>query len=185
MQLEIEQKFPVDDLQKTRQSLEALGATFEPAMNQVDLYFRHPQRDFAQTDEALRLRRVGDENCITYKGPKIDAQTKTRRELELALEPGQKAFESWSELLEVLGFTPVREVSKERLPGTITWEGGEIQLALDHVAGLRTYLEMEVLADENELNSAKKRLASLAEKLGLLQTERRGYLDLLLSKGKT
>ncbi len=185
MQLEIEQKFPVDDLQKTRHTLEALGTTFEPSINQVDRYFRHPQRDFAQTDEALRLRQVHDKNCITYKGPKIDAQTKTRRELELAIEPGQPAFESWSELLEVLGFTPVREVSKDRLPGTITWEGGEIQLALDQVAGLGMFLELEVLAGENELDSAKKRLASLARELGLQQSERRGYLDLLLLKGET
>lgn len=185
MQLEIEQKYPVDDLRQLRHSLEALGATFEPPVNQVDLYFRHPSRDFAQTDEALRLRRVGEENCITYKGPKIDAQTKTRRELELSMEPGQSDFDKWAELLEILGFRRVRDVSKERIPGKVTWEDGEVHLALDQVAGLGTFLELEILADENELNPAKKRLESLARKLGLEQSERRGYLDLLLSKGKT
>ena len=184
MQLEIEQKFPVADLSRIRQTLESLGATFEPPVSQVDSYFRHPNRDFATTDEALRLRRVGEENCITYKGPKIDAETKTRRELELPLEPGEKAFHSWAELLEILGFGRVRDVSKSRTPGSITWEGDEVGLALDQVAGLGTYLELEILADERGLESAKKRLASLAKELGLERSERRGYLDLLLN-GKT
>ena len=89
MQLEIEQKYPVDDLQQVRKTLEALGATIESPICQVDLYFRHPVRNFVQTDEALRLRQVGEENFITYKGPKIDAETKTRREIELPLEPGR------------------------------------------------------------------------------------------------
>ncbi len=185
MQLEIEQKFPVPDLQQVRQWLESLGATFEPSVNQVDLYFRHPTRDFAQTDEALRLRQVGKENCITYKGPKIDAQTKTRRELELPFEPGQKSLASWTELLEILGFTRVREVFKSRIPGKVTWEGCEVTLALDQVLGLGTYLELEILADEAELESAKQRLQSLAKRLGLHAAERRGYLDLLLTKGAT
>jgi len=185
MQLEIEQKFAVADLRQVRQSLESLGASFEPPVSQVDSYFRHPNRDFAKTDEALRLRRVGEENCITYKGPKIDTETKTRRELELPLEPGQKAFDAWAELLETLGFGRVRDVSKTRIPGCIAWEGHEVGLALDRVDGLGTYLELEILADEAELESAKKRLLSLAKRLGLQQTERRGYLDLLLSKEET
>ncbi|MFN0018794.1 MAG: class IV adenylate cyclase [Pirellulaceae bacterium] len=185
MQLEIEQKYPVDDLQLARKTLEALGATFEPPIRQVDLYFRHPVRDFAQTDEALRLRKVGEENCVTYKGPKIDAETKTRREIELPLEAGQKSFDAWGDMLYILGFRRVRNVTKERIPGIVTWEGGEVHLALDKVAGLGTYLELEILADETELDSAKNRLASLARKLGLERSERRGYLDLLLSKPET
>ena len=182
MQLEIEQKFPLADLQQVRQSLESLGASFESPVSQVDSYFRHPNRDFAKTDEALRLRRVGEENCITYKGPKIDKETKTRREIELALGPGQKSFDSWVGLLEILGFTRVRDISKERTPGIVTWAEGEVHLALDQVAGLGTYLELEILADERGLESAKKRVAGLAEKLGLERSERRGYLDLLLNE---
>lgn len=185
MQLEIEQKFPVSDMPQLRQSLEALGAIFEPPAEQVDLYFRHPTRDFATTDEALRLRRVGDDNCITYKGPKIDKETKTRREIELVLQPGKDAFSSWSELLQILGFAKVREVAKSRIHGSLTWEEGEIVLALDQVAGLGTYLEIEILADDKMLDSAKKRLISLATKLGLEHPELHGYLDLLLSKEKT
>lgn len=182
MHLEIEQKFPVNDLAAVRSSLEALGAAFEPAVSQTDLYFRHPARDFAQTDEALRLRRVGSENCITYKGPKIDEQTKTRREIELPIALRQEGFEGWVELLEVLGFRRSLEVRKERTPGALTWDGQVVQLALDQVAELGSFLELEIVADESEFESARNCVLHLAENLGLTQVERRGYLTLLLSK---
>jgi len=185
MQLEIEVKYKVDELNRVRQALEELGATFETPVSQVDSYFRHPARNFAQTDEALRLRRVGEENCLTYKGPKIDKETKTRRELELPLEPGERSFDSWRELLKVLGFSPARDVAKQRQAGMILWEGDEAHLALDKVEGLGSYLEIEVLAEEKDLGTAKGRVLSLAKKLGLEGLERRGYLDLLLSQGTT
>ena len=60
----------------------ALAARFHDPAEQVDRYFAHPCRDFARTDEALRLRRDGDDVAITWKGPRIDAATKTRRESE-------------------------------------------------------------------------------------------------------
>ena len=88
MPYEVELKFPVADPQSLANKLTAMGATILPAQEEVDLYFAHPSRDFVQTDEALRLRRKGDANCITYKGPKIDATTKTRREIELPLTSG-------------------------------------------------------------------------------------------------
>ena len=184
MQLEIEQKFPLEDFEQVQESLSDLGASFQAPVQQVDRYFRHPLRDFSQTDEALRLRKVGEENCITYKGPKIDQETKTRREIELAIEPGCQAFAAWSELLEILGFWQSLEVSKDRTPGTLTWEGAEVHLALDHVAGLGHYLELEILADETELTAAKKRLLGVAERLGLKHVERRGYIQLLIAKAQ-
>ena len=185
MQLEIEQKFPVKGFEQVRKTLAGLGAAFEQPVSQTDVYFRHPTRNFIQTDEALRLRRVGEENCITYKGPKIDQETKTRREIELAFEPGQKTFETWTELLEILGFARGGEVQKERTPGKLPWQGYEVHLALDTVAGLGTYLELEIVADDQELADAKKCVLSLAEKLSLGPAERRGYLTLLASQQKT
>ena len=182
MPLEIEQKFPVDSLDTARQALAAHGAKFETALNQVDLYFAHPSRDFGQTDEALRLRRVGEENCITYKGPKLDLQTKTRQEIELPLAGGKRSFEESAELLKALGFHPTREVCKSRQPGVIRWEGREVHLALDEVEGLGTYLELEIVAEESLREAAKGCILSLAKKLGLRQVERRGYLEMLLGR---
>jgi adenylate cyclase class 2 len=182
MLLEVEQKFPLGDLAAMRQSLAHLGASFEPAIEQADVYFAHPCRDFKETDEALRIRRVGEDNFVTYKGPKLDAITKTRREIEFPLAAGDAGFRSFAELLEVLGFLRVFEVRKERVPGTLTWEGTEVHVSLDTVVGLGTYLELEVVTDDAEAEAAKVCLASLANRLQLSQSERRGYLDLLINE---
>jgi adenylate cyclase class 2 len=103
---EVEQKFPVAELAAVQERLVALGAQLQAEREDRDLYFAHPARDFARTDEALRIRRVGTSNFITYKGPKIDPATKTRREIELDLPPGETAAAQWTELLEYLGFGP-------------------------------------------------------------------------------
>src|SRR6185295_3103461 len=121
MHWEVEQKFRLTDSSLESQLI-ALGARFHAPLDQTDHYFRHPCRDFAQTDEALRLRQVGDENVITYKGPKIDLLTKTRRELELPLTTGQLTIDQFTELLAALGFTPVATEKKQRRIANLTWQ---------------------------------------------------------------
>jgi adenylate cyclase class 2 len=182
MRFEVEQKFPVDDLSQLEQRLLELGATIEPPVVQVDLYYAHPARDFAQTDEALRIRRVAQQNFITYKGSKIDAVTKTRREIELPLAMGERAVAQWGELLEALGFKPVAEVRKTRWSGHLEWQGQPVQAALDKVEPLGSFIELEIDADEAEVSRARECLASIADELGLGPGERRSYLELLLGK---
>jgi len=182
MDLEVELKFPVAEPGQIANALAALGCRFSEPLDQADLYFAHPARDFAQTDEALRLRRSGDEACITYKGPKLDAATKTRREIELPIAGGSEGYARYRELLEALGFRAVLEVRKRRTQGTIDWEGTEIEVALDDVVGLGAFVELELLAPAEQLASAKEKLLSLAARLDLSGAERRGYLDLLLEK---
>jgi adenylyl cyclase CyaB, putative len=178
---EVEQKFPVTDLVELRKRLVQLGAELSDPIDQADTYFAHPTRNFAQTDEALRLRRVGEENRITYKGPKIDLETKTRRELELPLASGQAAFEQYTELLVTLGFAVVATVRKRRERARLAWQGHEVEVALDTVEKVGLFAELEVGTDENGLAQGKRAVASLANQLGLAASERRSYLEMLLA----
>ncbi|MBX9792049.1 MAG: class IV adenylate cyclase [Pirellulales bacterium] len=186
MTLEVEQKFPLkgSDGTPTRAEilsrLAQLGCQWGARLEQVDRYFAHPARDFAVTDEALRLRRVGADNCITYKGPKLDASTKTRREIELPIEPGVAGLSRFASLLEALSFRPVREVAKTRTPGHLAWQGRHIELALDEVARLGLFLEIELVTDDADADNARAAVRSLAEALGLARSERRSYLEMLL-----
>lgn len=182
MKYEVEQKFAIADPAAVEKKLIALGGTFIAAVEQVDRYFGHPARDFAQTDEALRIRRVGEENRITYKGPKIDAVTKTRREIELPLAPGAQAADDFSTLLEALGFRRVAEVRKHRRTASLRWRGRELEAALDEVEHVGRFVELECSADEKDLDPARECLASLAKELGLEKSERRSYLELLLER---
>lgn len=177
---EVEQKFPVNGLDETLQRLVALGGDVDAPIEQIDAYYRHPSRDFAKTDEALRIRRIGERNFVTYKGPKIDATTKTRREIELPLPTGADGAAQSAELLTALGFTLVAEVHKRRRPVHLSWQGRTVEAALDDVAGVGTFVELETSADEAQLSDAKACLASLAAALELTATERRSYLELLL-----
>ena len=180
MHYEVEQKFAVDDAAAFASRVAELGGAWQPPVTQVDCYFAHPARDFAQTDEALRIRRVESETFITYKGPKIDAETKTRREIELPLARGKHAAEQWNELLAALGFRPVADVHKLRRCAVVAWQGADIEVALDEVQNVGCYAELEISADADSLDAAKAQIASLAATLELTRSERRSYLELLL-----
>jgi adenylate cyclase class 2 len=182
VQFEVEQKFYVDGLADTEALLRQVSAEFSHTHEQTDTYFAHPVRDFAVTDEAFRLRSDGDENRVTYKGPRIDPTTKTRRELELPLPPGAEYRVQFASLLGLLGFRGVAEVRKRRRKAFVVWEGARIEVSLDDVLGVGTFVELELMAAEHELADAKRCLQSLANRLALTRSERRSYLCLLLEK---
>jgi adenylate cyclase class 2 len=177
---EVEQKFKVSDLSALERRLAAMGVSVAPAQAEVDQYFAHPARDFAETDEALRIRRKGGRALITYKGPKVDQTTKTRREIELPLGADEESAAAWAGLLQVLHFTPVAEVFKSRRKAFIPWKGQTVEASLDDVRGVGTYAELELVVDEKELDAARTLIASLAAELELTDNERRSYMELLL-----
>ncbi len=119
MILEVEQKFFLDLPESHWLAWRCSKSIGSRPIEQIDRYFNHPARDFGVTDEALRLRSVNGQNWITYKGPKLDQTTKTRRELELPLADGEEWPHEYGELLAALGFRAVREVHKTRRPGQL------------------------------------------------------------------
>jgi adenylate cyclase, class 2 len=180
MRYEVEMKFPVTDAAALESRLRDLGAAVSAAQTEVDVYFAHPARDFARTDEALRIRRKGPQNFITYKGPKIDTATKTRREIDLPLPSDETPAQAWTGLLEALKFTVVGEVRKSRRKAQVQWQGREIEVSLDDVEKVGAYIELELIAEADGLETAKACIASLASELGLAGSERRSYLELLM-----
>jgi adenylate cyclase class 2 len=181
MPIEVEQKFRLLERSAIDARLASLNPSPPTATVQVDCYFAHPNRDFARTDEALRLRREGELNYITYKGPKLDQATKTRREIEVALPAGQPTADETAELLQALGFSRVAEVTKHRVESKVHWQGWEVGVSLDDVVGLGNFVELEIMADQRAVDAARECLASLAAHLGLGNCERRSYLELLLA----
>jgi len=179
---EVELKFPLADPAAFVRRLAARGARPGPALNQADVYFNHPAHDFAKTDEAFRIRTVDGRPCVTYKGPVVDSQTKTRREIEVALA-GDQAGEKFAEILRSLGFRPVREVRKRRQTYQLSWQGREFEIAVDEVEELGVFAEIETLADEPGRPAAVSAILVLVSQLQLPPPERRSYLSLLLAKG--
>ena len=182
MSYEVELKFPLAEKDRLLELLKEIGAEEQPVLRQCDRYFNHPSRDFAQTNEAFRIRQSGDETRLTYKGPLLDEATKTRREIELSLADGQTTAEQMAELLQALGFTEVRSVKKTRTPYHLAWQGREMEVTLDDVEGLGWYLEIETLAGDNDRVQAQEAILSLAKHWKLENSERRSYLTLLLEQ---
>ena len=128
------------------------------------------------------MRRIGSANYVTYKGPKRDVQTKTRTEIEVPLAEGDKAAEDFARLLQQLGYRPVAVVRKRRRVFHWQRDGFPMEVCLDEVDGLGRFAELEIQAPEEELDAARSVLLQTAAALGLTGSERRSYLELLLSR---
>lgn len=180
--VEVEMKFPVTDFAPLETCLMERGARAAAPRQEADHYFNAPDRDFACTDEALRLRRIGTANFVTYKGPKRDSQTKTRTEIEVALAEGQDVAEDFEKLLRHLGYRSVAIVRKQRRIYHLEREGFSLEVCLDAVEEVGRFVELEIQAPEICLGGSREVLIQMAAELGLYSSERRSYLELLLEK---
>lgn len=179
--IEVEQKFIVPDPSQLISKLKSLGFGGDTPAPQTDLYFQHPVRDFADTDEAFRLRQDGAGWAVTYKGPRQAGSCKQRLELELPIQPVTETETQWSTLLSKLGFRPVKAVRKIRqhwrrtdLPnGLVTIDRLQVaQTTMDFCE-----IEFVVVTDAD---SAAGEVEKLANQLLLDKVERRSYLEILL-----
>ncbi len=181
MSYEVELKYRLADSDRLVRRLAELGASACTSMVQADVYLSHPSRDFAQTHEALRIRRTGNENRVTYKGPRKSGPTKTREEIEIRFADGDEACEQLARLLENLGFRPVATVRKQRTTFRLTESARLLEIAIDVADGLGQFAEIEAqAANEADLPAAQAAVLAAADQLGLTEVEPRTYLRMLL-----
>ena len=174
-----------------REKLAELGAEHVDNRTQTDTYYDAPHRDFAETDEALRIRheqsvdREGQPanseavTKITYKGPLVESESKTREEHETVVD-SESALEG---VLSGLGFEPAATVEKDR--EFYTLEGYTV--TLDNVRGLGEFVEIEREATESEVETVRDGAVDVLSALGLDPSEqiRTSYLGLLLAAEDT
>jgi len=178
---EVELKVRADH-DPVRDRLAALDADHVGTVTQVDTYYDAPHRDFAETDEALRIRREerGGETTtrVTYKGPLVERESKTRREVETGVEDGDR----FDDILGALGFSPAAVVEKERERYTL--DGYTV--TLDTVADLGEFVEIEREAAEADLETVREGAVERLRSLGLDPDAqiRTSYLGLLLNSSE-
>ena len=179
--LEIEQKFQCPNPDAIRDRLLAAGLVPPEQSNEIDSYFNAPDRDFAVTGEAFRLRQVGDRNALTYKGPKrTDTTAKVRLEIELPVEPGQSGADAATAMISALGFRPVATVRKSRTAFRTSRRGYAVTICLDRCEGVGSFAEIEILAEDSDLPAAEATIREFAADLGLTDLEPRSYLRMTL-----
>jgi len=172
--LEIEVKAKVKSEKKLEETLRKLGAKFDKEVEEEDIYFAHPSRDFGKTDEALRLRKMAKpkkEFFFTYKGKKIDKITKTREELTINLESNAD-YEKTKEILLTLGFREVMKINKRRK----LFRFKNFLISIDSVKNLGTFAEIEKKSKKYDA----KEMLGFMKRLGLKQSITKSYLELLM-----
>ncbi len=173
--LEVEAKFAVRDPGGVRDRLNRQEVRMTRRQQEHDVYYNAPHRDFGKTDEALRVRYDDTGVTATYKGPKVRVgSAKAREEFNLAVASG----ETLEEILSHLGFRRAATVSKTRE----FYEIGDVTVTLDDVEGLGTFVEIEILTEDDKEDAAD-RIGEIAKGLGVdgppIYTS---YLEMLLSK---
>lgn len=167
----------------TRERLAALDATAHGVVRQEDTYYDAPHRAFAETDEALRVRREqgdGETTRLTYKGPLVESASKTREERETDIENPDEL----RAILDALGFVPAATVEKKRE----TFEYEEYTVVLDDVDGLGEFVEVErAVESESGIERARDGARDLLSTLTLDPDEqiRTSYLELLAETDTT
>jgi adenylate cyclase class 2 len=186
---EVEMKFRVVDIKTFGDRLRMLGGVLGQVVEEVDQFYQHPQRDFSVTDECLRVRcrKLPDgteEKFLTYKGPKIDQETKTRREIEIRLD----SREPWENLLELLGFQEGDIVRKFRRRSKLLISNQSVEVVLDFLPELgksdkgETFVELEMIASESDWEEKRELIMNLAKDFGFSESIRASYLELLSKK---
>ncbi len=157
--LEQEVKFRLPAAEGGAAELEAVGAHVEkPRHFEQNVLYDYPDRRLVKRDEALRLRRVGDQSWLTWKGPHHGSgRIKQRRELETFLSDADAV----AGILEALGLVECFRYEKyraiyrtesailtidetplgvfleiEATPGIITEMAGRLSLDMEHAINL-------------------------------------------------
>ncbi|NOZ82652.1 MAG: class IV adenylate cyclase [Euryarchaeota archaeon] len=168
--LEVEVKARLADVRGFEEMLIEKGAEFVGEEVQEDIYLQHPCRDFAETDEALRLRLCARGAELTYKGKRVrDMRTKTREEVSVGVEA-----KAALELLQKLGFREVARIRKRRR----SYRLGSYRVELDEVEGLGCFVEVEAAPG----TAGEELVEFVRTELGIEESllETRSYLELYL-----
>ena len=175
MAIEIEAKAYAKNLQKIEEKILSMGAELVWMGDQTDTYFSHPARSFKDTDEALRVREEEGKMTLTYKGPKIDATSKTRMEINVQVEDDDAV----KQLLKKLGFLEAAVVTKHRRKFMLD----EFKICLDEVHNLGEFVEIETSAktedSEEKVEELRDCVLKTLDLLDLKERERKSYLELL------
>jgi adenylate cyclase class 2 len=169
IEVEVKARAPEDMAER----IIAIGGKLNVVENHHDLYFNSPLCDFRKSDEALRIRIKDDGARLTYKGPKLDDSTKSRKELTVKIDDPQKM----EEILRSLGYVLSARVKKRRSKYTSSACPGAV-IALDEVEGLGSFVEIEAEGDGG-YEKERENVLGILRRLGQSESIRSSYLELL------
>lgn len=181
--IEVEVKVSVKNRAQIEEKLLQMGFIKGNLVKESDFYFDEEGRQLKEKDTALRVRSCENltnhksEYFMTFKGPKMDSISMTRKEVEMKIENVDKG----KELLQSLGYNQVYPVIKLRQ----YFHLDRITACLDQVEQLGDFLELEIIVpQEKEKEAVLNKIISLLGELGYKPEEiiRTSYLSMLMKK---
>lgn len=173
--IEVEVKARLENREQVEQEIIRKGAVLQEEKYQHDILLDPPQADFAKSDQVLRIRNTNGVWKLDYKTPRLDQETKSRKEFSIKIDNG----ETLKDIFSWMDFKVVGEIEKRRK----AYHLNGLTINFDEVTNLGVFIEVEVLAPENEFETAKQQIFALLNELGISNTIRKDYLELLWEKG--
>lgn len=175
--IEIEIKAKINNPKEAFEKIKDFGGVYSHTEIQRDIYFNGDDRDFKKTDEALRIREIPDGdnfiNILTFKGPKLDSETKTRKEIEVTIDDK----ENMTDILINLGYKPSAIVNKVRR----IFKYDEYTITVDKLNELGHFIEIEyVTEDADDIDIIQDKIFEIFRKMNITEGfEKKSYLELL------
>lgn len=198
---EVEVKVKLRNRNDFLKNLEKLDAAYQSDLEHTDIYFNMPEglRSFVKTDEALRLRKcieyhshktLGERYItskkydLTYKGPKLDKETKSRTEVVCNIQdPDQMEI-----ILTTLGFRKFLTIEKNRILYHIEFENCHIEITIDKIQHLDgSFSEFEIMVEKREdMGEARDLIFKFLHLLDYKKSDsiRLSYLELVVAELK-
>jgi len=181
--LEVEVKVKVDDVNQLRKRILKI-ANFKKKVSKGDDYFR--LRGKGYPSKAFRIRDDGESLVVNFKKHlkhlwKDGVVVKREYEFQLS---DRKHLDNFLALLEDFGF---KEWVKKR-KHTEKFEHKKdprIEIEINHVQHVGTYMEIEYLAKDNEVEKARQKIIDTLHELGVTKDmiDNVGYTRRLYEKG--
>jgi adenylate cyclase class 2 len=180
MNIEVEIKVKVDNLEEIKEKISKIGKLIK-AIKQIDDYYVPCHRNFftkkPHPTEYLRIRTNPDKIVFEYTRTiniREDGDYDHAEEYETEISN----VEELKKILEFLDFKKFVTVEKNRE----YWICGGIEVALDEVKGLGSFVEAEARGDFRDNKKAKKACIDFLENLGIKDVEntqiKKGYPEL-------
>ena len=176
---EIEIKARIKNPEEVIKKLESLGCSFSDSIRQTDTVYTKIVGNVEQyltNDHYLRIREKSDGRFIfTFKRPLSKVVlTKTEHETEI------KDAKEFEQALLQMGYQAANKVIKERRTAHIK----DIEICIDEVVGLGSFIEVEKKTDQGEV-AVRKDLNSFLDTLGVSVDDQvhKGYDIMAIEQG--
>lgn len=184
MNIEVEVKIEIENLGDIRKKVSAVGKLIK-SIKQVDEYYVPIHRDFfaqkPHPTEWLRIRTNPDKVIFEYD-KSINKKENGEQEYAEEYETEILNAEEFRKILKFLDFKKVVTVDKQRE----YWDCEDLEVALDKIEGLGSFIEVEAKGNFENTVDAKKACFKFLDKLGIENAEEvqinKGYPVLLLEK---